>query len=605
MSRLNRQAAGSRQQAVRKRILHCLLPTACCLLFACTHQQTRLQSDDEPDRDAKEVEVKTIGDITQVDGVFDIPVAGVGLVLGLEGTGGGVPPGNERSALEDTLKKKGVSNIQELFNSKTTSLVRVSARVPAAARKGDPIDLFVTVPENSRTTSLRGGTLAECVLYNFDTTGHISEVVGSKSAGRPDAFLRGHAQVQAKGRLLVGLKPEGASEEPASLKSGIIWGGGKYIGLDRPIILTLNPERQVARVAMRVIERVNETFHGPGSGLSGRDVATTHSKFCVELSVPGAYRLNLERFIRVIRLIPLADAPGPDSAYVRKYEKQLCDPATTITAALRLEALGPRSIPALKVGLESEVPMVRFAAAESLAYLGSPSCGEELAKQVVEQPFVQAFALTALASLNEAVCRVKLQEMLAANSPETRYGAWRALRALDDRDPLVEGEKCGEFWVHSVARHSAPQIHLSMSKRPEVVLFGPAPALVPPFTILAGEFTLKADDGDAQCTICRFKLHEKKTRKCSLEVADVLRNLADLGGDYADAVEVLRQADGCRGLNCVVKSDALPKAPTVYDLARAGVQLAGGRAGRPATPPPEMAVAPTLYERPAQVKADE
>jgi hypothetical protein len=575
------------------------------LLFGCTHQQTRLQSDDEPDRDTKEVEVKTIGDISQVDGVFDIPVVGVGLVLGLEGTGGGVPPGNERTSLEDVLKKKGVTNIQELFNSKTTSLVRVSARVPAAARKNDAIDLFVTVPENSRTTSLKGGTLAECVLYNFDTMGHVSEAVGAKSSGRPDGFLRGHAQVMAKGRLLVGLKSEDAADDAVSLKSGIIWGGGRYIGLDRPILLSLNPERQVARVAMFVIQRVNETFHGPGSGLSGRDVANAHSKYCVELTVPGAYRLNLERFIRVVRLIPLSDSPvGLDSAYVRKYEKQLLDPATTITAALRLEALGPQSIAALKVGLNSDVPMVRFAAAESLAYLGSPSCGEELAKQVVEQPFVQAFALTALASLNEAVCRVKLQEMLAANCPETRYGAWRALRALDDRDPLVEGEKCGEFWVHSVARHSAPQIHLSMSKRPEVVLFGPAPALVPPFTILAGEFTLKAEDGDEQCTLCRFKLRDKQTRKCSLEVAELLRTLADLSGDYADAVEILRQADSCRGLNCVVKSDALPKAPTVYDLARAGVQLAGGRAGRPATPPPEMAVAPTLYERPAAPRTD-
>lgn len=575
------------------------------VLFGCTHQQTRLQSDDEPDRDAKEAEVKTIGDISQVDGVFDIPVAGVGLVLGLEGTGGGVPPGNERSALEDTLKKKGVTNIQELFNSKTTSLVRVAARIPAAARKGDPIDLFVTVPENSRTTSLRGGTLAECILYNFDTASNVSQAVGNKASGRPDGFLRGHAQVLAKGRLLVGLKPDNAGDEPISMKSGVVWGGGKYIGLDRPIVLTLNPERQVARVAMRVIERVNETFHGPGSGLSGRDVATSHSKYCVELTVPGAYRLNLERFIRVVRLIPLTEAPGADSAYVRKFEKQLCDPATTITAALRLEALGPQSISALKVGLNSEIPMVKFAAAESLAYLGSPSCGEELARQVAEQPFVQAFALTALASLNEAVCRVKLQEMLAANSPETRYGAWRALRALDDRDPLVEGEKCGEFWVHSVARHSAPQIHLSMSKRPEVVLFGPAPALVPPFTILAGEFTLKADEGDAQCTLSRFRLRKKDTRKSSLEVADVLRTLSELGGDYADAVEILRQADGCRGLNCVVKSDALPKAPTVYDLARAGVQLAGGRAGRPATPPPEIAVTPTLYERPAAPKTNE
>src|SRR5439155_19826257 len=178
------------------------------------------------------------------------------------------------------------------------------------------------------------------------------------------------------------------------------------------------------------------------------------------------------------------------------------DPATTITGALRLEALGPQSITALKVGLNSDVPMVRFAAAESLAYLGSPSCGEELARQVAEQPFVQAFALTALASLNEAVCRVKLQQLLAANSPETRYGAWWALRAMDDRDVLVDGRKCGDFWVHSVAPNSAPQIHLSMAKRPEIVLFGPSPTLVPPFSVLAGtEFTLKAQTGDTQCTL--------------------------------------------------------------------------------------------------------
>ena len=45
-------------------------------------------------------------------------------------------------------------------------------------------------------------------------------------------------------------------------------------------------------------------------------------------------------------------------------------------------ALGAASIPKLMVGLHSDVPLVRFASAESLAYLGSPSCGEELGKQV-------------------------------------------------------------------------------------------------------------------------------------------------------------------------------------------------------------------------------
>ena len=78
----------------------------------------------------------------------------------------------------------------------------------------------------------------------------------------------------------------------------------------------------------------------------------------------------------------LTEAPPPDGSYCKKLTQQLLDPTTTVTAALRLEALGAASIPTLKVGLHSDVPLVRFAAAEALAYLGSPSCGEELGRQV-------------------------------------------------------------------------------------------------------------------------------------------------------------------------------------------------------------------------------
>ena len=53
-------------------------------LMGCAHQQTRLQSADENDRD-KEPEIKTIGDITAVGNADPIPVSGVGLVYGLEG----------------------------------------------------------------------------------------------------------------------------------------------------------------------------------------------------------------------------------------------------------------------------------------------------------------------------------------------------------------------------------------------------------------------------------------------------------------------------------------------------------------------------------------
>jgi hypothetical protein len=573
------------------------------VLAGCTHARPRAQAEDESDRsDRDTAAVRTIGDITTVANVDDIPVVGVGIVTGLDATGGGVPPGPERSALEDALRKRGVENIKELFNSKTTSLVRVAARVPAGAHKNDPVDVSVSVPENCRTSSLRGGTLEECLLYSYDSTHNLSAAVsaatGNPASDRPDVLLRGHAYVKAEGPVTAGVAAGGEDADP-SQKRGVVWGGGRFAGPDRLFILAINPDQQYARVAMRVAERINETFQGPGAGSA--DIAVARTKNYVTLAVPGPYRLNIARFLRVVRLIPRDDNPPEDGAYVQKLTNQMLDPATTVTAALRLEALGPPSVPRLKIGLNSDVPLVRFAAAESLAYLGSPSCGEELGKQVAEQPFVQAFALTALASLNEAICRVKLEELLNAPVPETRYGAFHALRARDDRDPLVIGEKLGAFWLHEVGKAGPPQVHYSTYKRPEIVLFGDAPKLIPPLSLLAGpEFILKSEEGKTTCVVSRFTTRKgKQSKECPLEVAAVIRAVAELGGNYADAVELLRQAEASHGLNCAVKADPLPRAPTVYDLARAGVQFNNPAKGdAAATPHVEIGTTPTLYEHP-------
>jgi hypothetical protein len=577
-----------------------------CLSAGCLQPQTRLQSADESEKaDSTAVEIKTIGDISTMSGVEPVPVAGIGLVTRLEGTGGGVPPGPERTALEEALKKKGVENIKELFNSKTTSLVHVSAYVPAGVHKGDPIDIYVSVPDSSRTTSLRGGTLEECLLYNYASSNAISTIAGNQVGGRPDATIRGHSWVRAEGPILAGIRPDADPDDPPSSKNGVIWGGGRCLMPDLTFTLYLNADQQYARVAMRVADRINETFHSPGAVSSGSgEIAHADNKNTIRLTVPGVYRLNVARFMRVVRLIPLEETPGPESAYSKKLVKQLLEPSTTITAALRLEALGAQSISPLKVGLHSEQPLVRFAAAESLAYLGSPSCGDELGKLVSEQPFVQAFALTALASLNEAVCRVKLEELLSAPSPETRFGAFRALRARDDHDTLVQGENVGGFWLHQVARASSPQVHYSTSKRAEIVLFGDTPTLVAPFALLTGDFVIRAKEGETTCTICRMTARKgKETKTCSFEVAEVLRTIGGMGGNYADAVEFLRQADSNHGLNCAVKVDALPKAPSVYDLARAGVELSGGKSTGLASMSAEIGVTPTLYEKPSAPKS--
>lgn len=531
---------------------------------------SRLQAEDESERDKEAVyaEVKTIGDVSSVSNAEPIHISGVGLVVDLEGTGGGAPPGGYRNMLEAQFKKKNLDNIKEILASPNHSMVLVSALIPAGARKGDPLDVEITLPPQSKTTSLRGGRLLECQLYNYDTAKHLDPGYGG-----PNELFKGHVLAHAEGPLLVGF---GDGDQAAKLRQGRIWGGGRCL-IDRPFFLALNTDQQYARVAMRMADRINETFQGPQRGAPGTEVASAKTKEVVVLGVPPQYRHNLPRYLRVVRLMPLQGMPVPASAYRRRLEEDLLDPAHTVVAALRLEALGTESVPVLKTGLNSKHVLVRFTAAEALAYLGSPSCGEELARLIEQQPALRAFCLTAMASLDENVCHIKLRDLLSAPSAEARYGAFRALRALEEheRDSCVRGELLNDsFWVHRVAPDSSPLVHISSSRRAEVVLFGEAPVLEPPFSIMAGaEFTITAGNDDDHCTISRFSMrHGSKRAQCSLKLEDVLRKMAELGATYPDVVELLNQADRCRSLTCRVGVDELPQATSVYELARAGAK---------------------------------
>src|SRR5207302_846392 len=81
--------------------------------------------------------------------------------------------------------------------------------------------------------------------------------------------------------------------------------------------------------------------------------------------------------------------------YRQQLKQDLLDPGHTVTAALRLEALGVDSVQVLQFGLESEHVLVRFSSAEALAYLDCAAGVSELATIVAEQPYLRAYALTA------------------------------------------------------------------------------------------------------------------------------------------------------------------------------------------------------------------
>lgn len=567
-------------------------------LIGCTapqQQQARLQSGEESEADR--YGLKTVGDVTTVGNADPIPLGGVGWVVGLEGTGGEPANDNYRTMLEEELTKEGVKDIKRELANPNRALVVVTALYPVGAAKGAPMDVEVTLPPHpGKATSLRGGYLRECVLSNYDYTKHLDP--NYKGSNAP---LIGLPCARCEGPVLVGM---GDGDEADRVKHGRVWGGGRCMR-PNPLLLLLNPEYQQARVAYQAATRINEAFRAGPSDSPEDATAVASDNLALQLHVPPAYKLNLPRFLRVVRLVPLqasADQPGKETdprPYRQRLAADLLDPARTVTAALRLEALGQDSVPALKAGLQSTHPLVRFCSAESLAYLDCPAGGEELGADVAKQPLLRAFALTALASLDESVSHTQLQELLLTSADaETRYGAFRALRALNEDDPLVQGEFLNDsFWLHRVAPDAPPLIHVSTNRRAEIVLFGETPTLKPPFSFLAGQFAVTATPDDEHCTVSRFPPQGGVQRKqCSLKLEDLLRTMTGMGGTYAEALELLEQAHRCDSLSCTVRADALPQAVSAFDLARLG--QAGdllNADGQLVAAPQDLGGTPTLF----------
>ena len=243
-----------------------------------------------------------------------------------------------------------------------------------------------------------------------------------------------------------------------------------------------------------------------------------------------------------------------------------------------MEALGKESVSALQKGLKSPEPLVQFAAAEALLYLGSTSGVEKLAGLAVAQPQVRAYALIALAGLNESVCRIKLHELLIHNNPELRAGAFQALRLtyahecptdkeLDIAMRRLGGENLQAFWLHQIPVGGPQAVNFAETKRAEIVLFGKDIHLVAPVRLQAGEeFTIRADANDSRCTISRISQRTEQARQCSLRLDDVLRTFVELGGQYPEAVDLLAKLHEQQGLNCPVDRLAPPQATPLEEL---------------------------------------
>lgn len=581
----------------------------CVLLTGCIDERSRAIVAEANER-ARDLDVRLIGEITDVGNGGPMQVDGVGLVEGLQGTGHS-PTGEWRKMMEQQLlKARGARDghlahqspqqlVREILDDPNNALVVVRGYIPAGSRKGDRFDLHIKLPYGSKATSLAGGYLKLCTLRVWKSPGELSDDPKFQNSNQ---LLPGHIFAHAEGPLVVGF---GGNADANELTHARVWQGG-VSRVDRPYIFMMKQDLRTVSVANDVAQRMNFMYqedakakarHADFSdqekrllllgyttqqlnssnkdsyGMGPGDIAKASKEGGIFVRVPSIYRLDHQRFVDVASRTPLRDLDPDLPRYRKRLERMLLDPRDTREAALRLESLGRDMIPVLKAGLENEHPFVRFCSAEALAYLGSTAGAEMLAQLAQRHPVFAKNATTALASLNEEVCREKLADMLVSEQPELRIAAFHALTVTKEQDLRLQGIQLNDrFWLHQISQAPTQMVYFSTGKRPQVVMFGKNIRLEPGTRIIIPkDFTVAYDDKTSKFLVKRITNRETLQRESSGNVAEILSHLASLGATYPEAVDFLRRVQEFRNINCPVVAWTTPDVPleTLLEAGRA------------------------------------
>ncbi|MCA9039653.1 MAG: flagellar basal body P-ring protein FlgI [Planctomycetaceae bacterium] len=510
---------------------------------------------DEDDLDTT-LHTPMVGEYTRIGGNTAVRVYGIGLVVGLKGTGDDPPISTQRTYLKREMALKGVKDANRILRSPNTTLVEVKGMLPPLVQKGDLFDVEVYIPGSSEATSLNGGWLLETYL---------TEVLPTPGEG----IKKGHALAVAKGPILVSTDTGDDTSQIGMQKRGKILSGGRSLK-EREMKLYLNNDFRSVRNAKRISDKIgNRFYHYDEYGIR---ISMAHAKTDteIELKIMPQYEDNHSRYLNVVRRIAFRETPVAQNIRMTRLKDKLLDPKTAETAAIELEAIGNEAIPTLEAGLDSKWLEVRFNSALALSYIGETTGLDELIEAAEKEPAFRIYALAAIAAVDDVEAHLKLRELISKGnitSAELRYGAFRALSTLDENDPYIRGNSMNDqFVLHEVKTESAPMIHLTTRKKAEIVLFGKGQKFHTPLVLRAGkEILIKGEAGDGKITINNFHLPEQKQQQVvNNQISEVIQAVVDMGASYPDVASMLSEADVQGNLPGRLEINALPKAGQFY-----------------------------------------
>lgn len=224
-------------------------------------------------------------DIASFSGVRNNELVGYGLVVGLSGSGDGNTSEFTIRSMTNMLEKMGVSVNPATLKPKNTAAVMVTAKMPASARPGSPLD--VTVSSMGDAKSLLGGVLLLTPLRGLD--GRVYAVAqGSMTLGGYSA--EGQAATAQKNITTVARIPNGATVER-----------DVPFQFNKQEFLTVNMANQDFGTTMQVVGRINSAVGGQFA--KAVDGAT------IQISIPPKFHGNMVPLVASLENLDIS----PDS----------------------------------------------------------------------------------------------------------------------------------------------------------------------------------------------------------------------------------------------------------------------------------------------------
>jgi flagellar P-ring protein precursor FlgI len=196
------------------------------------------------------LEAERIKDIVDIGGIRSNPLTGVGLVVGLSGTGDSTLPSQQM--LTNILRRAGLNLSPADLSGGNVAIVMVTAELGPFSREGSRLDVDVSSIGDAKT--LQGGMLLPTPLEGFD--GEVYAVTQAAGLSLGGWSASGNKASVSKNHPTVGRIPDGAIVERAELSDYV-----EYIGSKR--IITLNLRNNDFTTARRIKDAISE--HYPGS----------------------------------------------------------------------------------------------------------------------------------------------------------------------------------------------------------------------------------------------------------------------------------------------------------------------------------------------------